>query len=119
MVVQLTKGDTGVGSVVKRTRRLVAWSASDAEPVGSSGVWTRCGLGSEAAGRREAHMAARRTRTVAVEVPPGAFVAVPRLIDDPTGDDGNEELCWRGPTGGGQLWSARCEEKQRELHGVD
>jgi hypothetical protein len=51
MVVQLGEGDTGVGGAVKQTRRPAAWSASDAEPVGSSGLWTQCSSRSEAAGR--------------------------------------------------------------------
>jgi hypothetical protein len=52
MVVQLGEGDTGVGGADKGSRRPAARSASDAEPVGSSGVWTRCGSGSEASSRR-------------------------------------------------------------------
>jgi hypothetical protein len=60
MVVQLSEGDIGVGSADKGSRRSVARSASDVEPVGSSGVWTRCGSGSEASGRREG-----RRRTMA------------------------------------------------------
>jgi hypothetical protein len=51
MVVQLDEGDISVGGTDRWSRRPVARSASDAEPVGSSGVWTRCGLGLKAAGR--------------------------------------------------------------------
>jgi hypothetical protein len=52
MSVQLGDGDTGVGRADKRCRRLAARSASDAELVRSSRVWTQCSLGSEAASRR-------------------------------------------------------------------